>query len=299
MGVQVEAFAKVNLALRVLSRRPDGFHEIDTLFQSVSLSDTVSLERRDDGPLVTSSGLPIPLDARNLAWRAAEILREATGCPPVGIHIDKRIPVAAGLGGGSADAAAVLQGMRALFSLALEDDRLEDLAADIGSDVPFMLRGGSARGKGRGERLEWWPPLGGFALVLVTPAVAVSAQEAYNWVRIGLTDEAHFTKLNCSAIREGGVGALAGALRNDLEPGVVSCCPDVARVRGAFARAGATAILMSGSGPSVFGLVGSREEAEHLADRVRHEREPGWAIHVVEPIDSGCRVEGAKERRSE
>ncbi len=298
MSVRIEAFAKVNLGLSVLSRRPDGFHDIDTLFQSIDLADTLLIERSDSGMRLSASGLAVPLDESNLVWRAAEAVRRETGCPSVTVDIRKRIPVAAGLGGGSADAAGTLLGLRRLFELPLTDDDLKRLALGIGSDVPFMLRGGTARGRGRGEDLDWWADLTGFALVLVTPPVPVSAGEAYASVRIGLTGEGHFTKLNCSAIQEGDMHALIGALRNDLEPGVVSCCPGVAAARFALQRAGALAVQMSGSGPTVFGLAESREDAEVLAGAVRMEGDPGWAIHVAEPIDSGCRVEGAKERRS-
>ncbi len=298
MSVRVEAFAKVNLGLSVLSRRPDGFHDIDTLFQSIDLADSLTIERSDGGMALSASGLSVPLGESNLVWRAAEAVRAETDCPPVSIDIVKRIPVAAGLGGGSADAAGTLLGLRSMFDLSLTDADLSRLALGIGSDVPFMLRGGTARGRGRGEDLEWWPPLGGFALVLVTPPVPVSAGEAYASVRIGLTGSALFTKLNCSAIQEGDMRALMTALRNDLEPGVVSCCPDVAAARFALESAGAIAVQMSGSGPTVLGLAESREDAEVQAREVRRTGDPGWAIHVVEPIDSGCRVEGAKERRS-
>lgn len=298
MSVRVQAFAKVNLGLSVLSRRPDGFHSIDTLFQSVDLADSLTIEQSHDGLRLSSSGLEIPHDESNLVWRAAEAVRAQTGCPAVSVDIRKRIPVAAGLGGGSADAAGTLLGLRTLFDLDLSDEDLKRLALAIGSDVPFMLRGGTARGRGRGEKLDWWTDLSGFALVLVTPPVPVSAGQAYASVRIGLTAGPHFTKLNCSAIQEGDMRALIGALRNDLEPGVVSCCPAVAAARSALESAGATAVQMSGSGPTVFGLAESREDAEVLAGVVRAKGDSGWSIHVVEPIDSGCRVEGAKERRS-
>ncbi len=298
MRASVSAFAKVNLGLRVVRRRPDGYHDIETLFQSVSLSDTVVLTPSPAGTCLTAEGFPVPTDSRNLAWKAADAMLAASGCDPVSIHIVKRIPVAAGLGGGSADAAAVLVGMRELLGLDLDDAALARLALRLGSDVPFMLRGGTARGEGRGEILEPIPPLRGFALVLVTPPVPVSARQAYEALRIGLTAGRLFTRLNCSAIQEGDVDTLARACRNDLEPGVVSCCPDVAAVRRALLEAGSLVAFMSGSGPTVCGLARSREDAEHIAEAVRAADEPGWNIHVVEPIDSGCRVEGAKERRS-
>jgi 4-diphosphocytidyl-2-C-methyl-D-erythritol kinase len=272
-----------------MAARPDGYHDIETLFQSVSLSDTLALAPLE-GPGRLSlklSGIPVPDGADNLAWRAAEAALAEFGCPGVSIDLTKRIPVAAGLGGGSADAAAILVGMDALFDIRAPRDALVGLAAALGSDVPFMLLGGTALGTGRGENLERLPALRGVWFVLATPRFGVSAGDAYRRARIGLTEPISFIRVNCSAIREGDIPTLAKGLRNDLEAGVASACPEVARVKEALLEQGAVAAVMSGSGPTVVGLVEDEPAGQSIASRLAGR---GWDIHVVAPIDVGQSV---------
>ena len=287
---QVEAHAMVNLGLSVGDKRPDGYHDIDTIFQTISLSDTLFLAPSDGSISLSCEGIQVPEGPGNLVWSAAALLARELAAPAISIHLIKRIPVAAGLGGGSADAAALLMGGRALFGLDVSDEELALLALEIGSDVPFLLKGGTARGRGRGEILESLDPLCGFWLLLVTPRFAVRAEEAYRAARIGLTRYGSCTKLKCSAIREGELGSLVTAFHNDLEPGVVSCYPEVGVVKKTLLDAGVEAAVMSGSGPTVIGLIRSREEATDLSTRLEGR---GWKMHIVEPIDFGCRVEGA------
>lgn len=288
--VTVEAYAKVNLGLAVGKAREDGFHEIETVFQSVSLADTVEIERADQaGPGVTLrvSGLPAPPGQDNLAFAAAEAARDELGAPPVAVGLHKRIPIAAGLGGGSADAAAVLKGVDALFDLRTPLEHLKDMAARLGSDVPFMLQGGTAHGTGRGELTEGLPPLSGVWFVLATPDFGVSAAEAYRTARIGLTGPRSFIRVNCSAIREGDIPALIEGLRNDLEAGVVLARPEVAVVKHALLEAGASAAVMSGSGPTVLGVVRGEEEGRSTASRLAGR---GWNINVVAPVGAGQHI---------
>ena len=154
--------------------------------------------------------------------------------------------------------------------------------------MPFMLEGGTVMATGRGEKMERLPALGGLALVLATPPFAVSAADAYRRVRIGLTDAVSFIRVNCSAIREGDIPSLLAGLRNDLEAGVVSACPEVAAAKSALLEGGARAAVMSGSGPTVFGVADSVAEGERIASRLTGR---GWSIHVVEPIDCGLELE--------
>ena len=295
--VTIEAHAKVNLGLEVVAKRPDGFHDIDTIFQTVSLSDTVVL---DSGTalasvVLTTAGHPVPTDAGNLAVRAADLLRERKGCPAPAIHLTKRTPVGAGLGGGSADAAAVLAGMNELYGLGLALSDLEALALEIGSDVPYLIRGGTSRGRGRGEILDPLPALSGLWFVLVTPPFEVSAAEAYRKTRIRLTGRRGFTRLNCSAIQNGDSEALVRGLRNDLEAGVVLSYPEVGRVRNRLSELGVLVAVMCGSGPTVMGVTTTEEEAARIASEL-HGRE--WQVHIAEPIDTGCRIV-TKERPSQ
>jgi len=229
----------------------------------------------------------VPDGPRNLAWQAAEAVSNAFGCGSVSIELTKRIPVAAGLGGGSADAAAVMVGMDALFDLRAGSESLRRLGGSLGSDVPFMLSGGTALGTGRGDQLEPLPPLSGVWFVLVTPRFGVSAREAYRMARIELTERGKFIRVNCLAVREGDIPTLAKGLRNDLEAGVLYAYPEVARVREALLAEGAIGAAMSGSGPTVVGMVECEAAGRDIASRLAG---CGHDIHVVAPIDIGQAV---------
>lgn len=285
--LEIDACAKVNLGLAVIRRREDGFHDIDTIFQTTSLCDSLRLEGPEPGSSIVTTGHPVTAGDDNLALRAARLLESAAGCPPVHIELEKRIPVAAGLGGGSSDAAATLLGLNSLFELGLSSQRLELMALELGSDVPFLLSGGTARGRGRGELLTRLPALSGVWLALVTPRAQVSAALGYAHARIGLTQSERSIRLSCSAIQEGRAERLMSLLHNDLEAGVVSCCPDAASARSSLERAGARAVVMSGSGPTVVGLASSEEEALGIASRLTGR---DFEIHVAHPTAWGSRV---------
>jgi 4-diphosphocytidyl-2-C-methyl-D-erythritol kinase len=243
--------AKVNLCLRVGARRPDGYHAVTTVLHTVALFDVVAV-RGDVRQRLTVSGFAVPAGPENLAWKAASAMAEAAGRPPhVHIRLEKRIPPGAGLGGGSADAAGVLLGLRRLWALPWEDATLEGLAARLGSDVPFFIRGGRARATGRGEVLEPLPPLAPDPVVLVKPPFGVSTRQAYAWF-----DE---------------VGPGGG--ENDLERAVFSHHPELADAKARLLEAGALRALMSGSGSAVYGVMPSRERAEGVA---RAFRARGW-----------------------
>ncbi|MFH1502951.1 MAG: 4-(cytidine 5'-diphospho)-2-C-methyl-D-erythritol kinase [Candidatus Eisenbacteria bacterium] len=287
--ITLQAFAKVNLGLAVLARRPDGYHEIDTVLQTVSLADSLRLEGPRENVTLTVEGLDVPADDRNLAVRAAAALRRRTSCPGFAIRLEKRIPVAAGLGGGSSDAAAVLVGADELFGLGLRKAELEEVALGVGSDVPFLVSGGTARGRGRGELLTTLPTPRALWFVLATPRVAVTAAQGYRLGRIGLTRSAELIRLSCSAIQDGDIEALAASLVNDLEAGVASCCPDVAAARTALAQAGAVGVLMSGSGPTVVGLARDESQARDIGSRLAGR---GFEISVAQATGQGSRVTG-------
>ena len=178
--LSLKAHAKINLALDVIGKRPDGFHEVAMIMQSVSLHDTVALSLGGDAISLVCNRADLPCDHTNLAFRAATLLRQECGVSQ-GVHIEltKRIPMAAGLAGGSTDAAAVLKGLNVLWKLALSPDELETLAARLGSDVPFCLWGGTTLATGRGEILEPLPDFAGYGVVLANPPLAVSTAWVY------------------------------------------------------------------------------------------------------------------------
>jgi 4-diphosphocytidyl-2-C-methyl-D-erythritol kinase len=254
-AVRVHACAKINLALRVLGRRPDGYHTLRTIFQSIALHDTLTVVECG-GPFAIECDDPgCPADRTNLVWRAAELAWRAAGrrrdLAGVRVRIDKRIPVAAGLGGGSSDAAAALRACARLWRVPRA--QLLRLAASLGADVPFFLQGGTALGTGRGDLVRRLPDRPPSWVVLVVPSFGVSTREAYGWwdARAG----------SRAVGREG-----AGAPLNDLEVAVAAHHPSIARIVQALAGAGARAAAMSGSGSAVFGLFARRAAAVAAAD---------------------------------
>ena len=276
----LSAAAKINLTLEVLGRRGDGYHEIVTVMQAVDLSDRLVLEAADVLEL-RSSAADIPTDGTNLALRAAVSLREAAGSScGARITLDKHIPVAAGLGGGSADAAAVLVGLNRLWGLRWPVARLAEVAETLGMDVPFFLRGGAALGTGRGERLEPLPSCA-LALVLVNPRVAASTAEIYGGVVPAMYSDGARAKGMTAALRSRQPSRIAARLGNTLERVATSRYRDVEQMEAALLAAGALGAAMSGSGLTVFGVARSYDHARQIRNRVGRARWACWAVRAL------------------
>jgi 4-diphosphocytidyl-2-C-methyl-D-erythritol kinase len=261
----VLAPAKVNLRLRVLDRRTDGYHDIDTLFQAIDLTDEVSVELRDSGITLDVDGPDLGPVADNLAHRAAQRLATSTGFRGgIAVRLTKRIPAGAGLGGGSSDAAAVLRCLTKLLDIPDGDPRVRAAAEQLGSDVPFFLTGGPlARGGGRGEILDPMSPLPTADLVLISPPVHVSTAKAY--AALGDSRPGASTRPEWSAPSPSSWEDVAAQALNDFQPIVGAAHPEIGIALDALHVEGARFALMSGSGSSVFGLFGSRAEAERVA----------------------------------
>jgi 4-diphosphocytidyl-2-C-methyl-D-erythritol kinase len=275
-AVEARAPAKINVHLSVGPLRADGFHELQTVYLAVSLYDTVTV-RDGEGLSLTVAGEgaagEVPVDRRNLVWRAAELLADHAGVrPDAALGIDKAIPAAAGLAGGSADAAAALVALDAFWGTRASREDLSELAARLGSDVPFSLHGGVALGSGRGERLSpvlarrpWHWVLGIAAEGLSTPAVYAELDRLRTVA--GTADDASLGVPDgvLAALRSGPAGALAAAVRNDLQAPAVSLRPGLRLALRAAADAGAEAALVSGSGPTVAALAADEDAAVRLA----------------------------------
>ena len=261
--VAARAHGKVNLDLRVLGSRPDGYHELRTVFQSIALHDMVTAQEKA-GPFVLKCRTPgVPLDDRNLVWRAAAALWRALGRAgdPADtlVTIEKAIPMQAGLGGGSADAAAALQVLGRLWGGAALS-LLREVAAGVGSDAPFFLSGGTALGLGRGEEVYPLVDLPRHWIVLVRPPFGVSTVEAYSW----------YDEDRAAGVREPRIDvqilpvpwpSRAAQMINDLEAPVIRRHPEIGTIKAALREAGASAAAMSGSGSVVFGLFRTRPAA--------------------------------------
>ncbi len=277
------ARAKINLGLRIACRRDDGYHEIDTIFQSIDLYDRLVIEVYPSSrPRIrTSSDSPYaPGGPRNLAHRAAELLLSAAGASAaVSIHMEKHIPVSSGMGGGSADAAATLLGLGRL--LGYRGDLLS-LARRLGADVPFFLSGGTQRGSGTGSDLCTITAGRGFlqaGLLVVKPPLAVSTPWAYSaWD--GKSSPVDGVRADVLALQRGDVRSLI--MNNDLERAVVSAHPRLAEIREALDRAGAAASTMSGSGPTFFGLFEDENSARKARAEVKKDC-PGMWIASTRP----------------
>ena len=267
-GLSRKAYAKINLALEVIGKRPDGFHEVSMIMQSVSLHDTVTMKVRDDKITLVCDNTELPCDKTNLAYRAADLLQQEYGIEK-GVHIEltKRIPMAAGLAGGSTDAAAVLRGLNVLWGLALSPYELENLAAQLGSDVPFCLWGGTALASGRGEILESLPDFAGYGVVLANPPLQVSTAEVYGKYQQQEKQSCSAIPAMRRAIAQKDFQMVTQLLFNDLECVSVAAHPQIAEIKEKLAIAGATGVLMSGSGPTVFALTNDVASAGKLAGR--------------------------------
>ncbi len=261
MKVVLQAPAKINLDLRVLDRRPDGYHELRTIFQALELHDTLSAEATHGPFVLDGDASRMPLDRTNLVWRAAEALWTAAGqrgpARGVRVRVRKRIPVRAGLGGGSSDAAAALVALARIWRLRISRAELADVAATLGADVPFFLVGGAALGLGRGEQLFPLPDLPPRIVVLALPDFGVATAAAYGWLAEARADgkDGRPAVAACAEQPPGWLDLLARpeTCRNDLESAVEARHPHLAGIRKALAAAGAELARMSGSGSAVFG----------------------------------------------
>lgn len=274
--MRLPAPAKVNLGLRLLKRRSDGYHEIESFFHTLAWGDEVELEPADELSLTieTAADAPfpellkeIPDDETNLAWRAAAAALDAAGYPGVSIHLIKRIPPGAGLGGGSSNAATVLRGVLELAGREMPESAVNSLAAGIGADVPFFLSGGCALVGGIGERVSRIPALNGTPCLLILHPFAVSTPRAYALANYSLTRDPEYGHYLTS---HGILGPILSrvALTNDLQEAVAREHPEIAAAVAALEQAGAYFASMTGSGSAVYGLFDSEEEARRAREDI-------------------------------
>ncbi|MCL1586809.1 MAG: 4-(cytidine 5'-diphospho)-2-C-methyl-D-erythritol kinase [Actinomycetia bacterium] len=276
--MHAEAFAKVNLSLVVYAPSADGYHPLSGVFQSVSWFDTVSItDARIDE--VTVSNDEAPSDESNLAFKAVDAVRRmARVSTPVSVRITKRIPSGAGLGGGSADAAAALGLMAGRYGI--DDEQAADIAESLGADVPFSYVGGSARVEGRGERLTAIAPMEGFALAIVVPPFSLSTPEVFRrWDSLGGPTGEMVPEPALPPRLRGGM-----PVRNDLYPAAVALDPRIADWRAELSRTWGAPVAMTGSGSALFSFFSTLDEARDAVDTVDL---PTRATEAVVPVDHG------------
>ncbi len=299
-ALRIATHAKINLSLEVLRKRADGFHDLRSVMVPVSLADEISLAVAGTDLTVLVEAEPgfdlsrLGPSEENLAYRAARLLQARHGAPAgIQIHIHKKIPIGGGLGGGSADGAAVLWGLNRLCALGLSAATLQALGAELGSDLPAMLHGGAVCMEGRGERVQTIlagvpRPVPGFWLVLANPGICVPTKHAYQLCSCigGLTESPNSFNNIVSSVRNGNVLGAAAALFNGLEPGVFATYLETARLAERLRDAGGLGVLMSGSGASVFALV--RDEAH--GEDVRRKLGAGVWSMLIRTLPDGVMV---------
>lgn len=266
-----KAPAKINLMLDVLHKRADGFHEVEMIMTMVDLADRLELsELKRDSIIISSQAGYIPLDEKNLAFQAARLIKDRYNVRSgVHIHLDKRIPVAAGLAGGSSDAAATLRGLNRLWRLGIPVQELQELGAELGSDVPFCVTGGTALATGRGERLTRIANPPQCWVILAKPPINVSTAEVYGRVRAA-NITVHPSALRMQqALEAGDFSAVCAGLGNVLEDVTLKLHPEVQQLKEAMLKLGADGVLMSGSGPTVFGLVSKQSKVARIYNGLR------------------------------
>ncbi|MFQ5957528.1 MAG: 4-(cytidine 5'-diphospho)-2-C-methyl-D-erythritol kinase [Candidatus Brocadiales bacterium] len=265
--ISLTAPAKINLFLEVLGKRPDGYHELETVMQEIDLADTLTLEEVDRGIELTCTEPDIPCDEDNLVWKAARIFKEETGVEKgIRIHLVKRIPVAAGLGGGSSNAATMLKGLNTLWDTGLSETILMDMAAQLGSDVPFFIKGGTALCKGRGEIVTPLAVRHRFSYVLLYPDIRVSTANVYNNLKIDLTRDKKDVNFLCKALLSDNVSALNSSLFNRLEEVALELYPELRKFMGLLESYLSNGVLLSGSGSAIYGRCENREEAKNVIE---------------------------------
>ncbi len=285
-GLCMQAFAKINLCLDILGIRPDGYHEVRMIMQQLSLFDTVSIRKTDEpGIRLFCSDPALPTDSRNLMVQAAERVYEHCGIQGgLRMELQKNIPAAAGLAGGSADAAAVIVLMNRLYELGLSGEEMQKIGLRVGADVPYCIYGGTALSSGIGEKLTPLPPCPSCGILLVKPEKGASTREIYSaWD--ALSDPFRpDVDAGIEALRKGDLGLLAKSLGNSLEPVTRARIPVIGEIREAMLSCGAEGAVMSGSGPTVFGLFPDIISAEKAGETLK-EQFPDCFVSCAEPVN--------------
>ncbi|MDA8235800.1 MAG: 4-(cytidine 5'-diphospho)-2-C-methyl-D-erythritol kinase [Clostridia bacterium] len=271
MEITIKARAKINLTLDVVGRLPDGYHEVEMVMQALELHDTLTLRSQEEGIAIACDHPQVPTGEGNLVYRCARALQQATGIDR-GVHItiDKRLPVAAGLAGGSSNGAAALIGLNKLWNLGLTREQLMEIGVTLGADIPFCILGGTALAKGKGEKLTPLQGIKGLPVVLVNPPMGVSTAEVYKNFDGAKVSHRPNIRAMIDALASGDCRGVVDNLGNVLETVTLEMHPEIAIIKVELLAAGALGVLMSGSGPTVFAITTSQEEGAKIAQRLTH-----------------------------
>ena len=269
--MRLQAFAKINLGLDVLGKREDGYHEVRMIMQTIRMYDQLDMRKSvEPGIHLTTNKKYIPVDENNLVWRAAKLMMDTCGIiEGVSIHLHKVIPVAAGMAGGSSDAAATLVGMNRLFHCGLSKEKLMELGVQIGADVPYCVHRGTALAEGIGEKLTVLPPMPDCWILIGKPGISVSTKYVYTTLDLN-TDTVHPDIDGMKkALEDGNLYGITERMGNVLQDVTIPAYPEVERIKEQMKTLGAVNAMMSGSGPTVFGIFDNEEKAQKACQKLR------------------------------
>lgn len=269
--MRLQAFAKINLGLDVLGKREDGYHEVRMIMQTIRMYDQLDMRKSvEPGIHLTTNKKYIPVDENNLVWRAAKLMMDTCGIMEgVSIHLHKVIPVAAGMAGGSSDAAATLVGMNRLFHCGLSKEKLMELSVQIGADVPYCVLRGTALAEGIGEKLTVLPPMPDCWILIGKPGISVSTKYVYTTLDLN-TDTVHPDIDGMKkALEDGNLYGITERMGNVLQDVTIPAYPEVERIKEQMKTLGAVNAMMSGSGPTVFGIFDNEEKAQEACQKLR------------------------------
>lgn len=269
--MELKALGKINLGLDVLGRRENGYHDVRMVMQTLYLYDNVTLIKKDEPGIEIESNLFfLPTDSGNIAWKAANLLMEEFKIPGgIKIILNKFIPVAAGMAGGSANAAAVLYGMNKMYRLGLSQQELMKRGVKLGADVPYCIMRGTVLAEGIGEILSPLPPMPRCFVLIAKPPVSVSTKAVYEAIDSKEIEEHPNIDGVLQGLKEQNLDMIASSMGNVLEKVTVAMHPEIAQIKECMLKHGALGAMMSGSGPTVFGLFRSREAAQKAYEKVR------------------------------
>lgn len=267
--IVIESYGKINLGLDVLHKREDGYHEIKTIMQQISLSDTLTLREMKDDIALGSNNNDLPMDSSNLVYKAWKAIQRRTGINRgIEINIHKRIPIAAGLAGGSTNASAVLKGLNELWGLGLKEEELKNIGVEIGADVPYCIMGGTALAEGIGEKLTKLRAFKDKNLLLINPGIGISTAQVYNSLKLEKKPKVDIKKI-ISSIEKDDLKSVAESIANVMEEVVIEKNPIISEIKKDMIKYGALGSLMSGSGPTVFGLFEDEEKSIFCKEKLK------------------------------
>lgn len=267
--IVLESYGKINLGLDVLYKKENGYHEINTIMQQISLKDIVTIRDNKKGIIIESNNKDMPVNSENLVYKAWKAIKEKTGIKR-GIHIKihKNIPMAAGLAGGSSNGAAVLKGLNKLWELGLKDEELKAIGKELGADIPYCIQGGTALAQGIGEKLYPLKSFAGIDVLLINPGILISTEDIYKSLNLEKRKPMNMEKI-IRAIKDRDLEALGNNMENIMESVAIKENPIIGEMKKDMKKHGSLGSLMSGSGPTVFGLFQDEEKLEYCKKKLK------------------------------